>query len=100
MTFLVIFYLCFCLAAWKQQYDFGSNSTSPHCQVLGFSQAMTNDKPPSLAGVEKFFRSRPVGGVNAADPADLRKSGDDHDDDDDHLDSAPDSIVPTAEAAV
>lgn len=64
--------------------------------------SMTNDKPPSLAGVEKFFRSRPVGTVNPSEPTDLRKNDDDQDRDDDVEDDGrlEVTVVPTAEAAV
>lgn len=76
--------------------------------------SMTNDKPPSLAGVEKFFRSKPLGSAAPAAPtaASLAlpkeldeksvpppKEEEKEEVEDDHVDDGDDE-VPTEEASV
>jgi hypothetical protein len=71
--------------------------------------SMPNDKPPSLAGVEKFFRSKPA---RESDATNKEDDDDDHagdrdvqegekDDEGEGLQvQVPSSVIPTAEAAV
>ncbi|KAI2499764.1 DNA binding protein [Fragilaria crotonensis] len=64
--------------------------------------SMTNDKPPSLAGVEKFFRSKPVRESDLIKKADDAHDGDEDDDEEGEelVAPRPVAVIPTAEAAV